>query len=77
LKYYCGDLGRFYFSRDELHPININNVSYSSFNNKIIKGRVINIKSKIKLSQTQGLEFFKNCSFIPFSFNEGEDLFVA
>ncbi len=76
LKYYCGDMSRFYYSRDELHPININNVSFSSFNNKIIKGKVINVSEKIKFSHTEGLEFFKNCSLIPFSLVESESLFI-
>ncbi len=69
-------MGRFYYSRDELHPININNVSFSSFNNKTIKGKVVNVSNKIKFSQTEALEFFKNCSLIPFSLEEVEILFI-
>jgi hypothetical protein len=69
---------KFYIPRDELLPVNINNCFISSINRKIVKGRAIKRSNKTVLSQTQALEWFKNCVSCPLSFEEVclEELFI-
>ena len=75
MKYHCNDLGKYYFIRDELHPVNINIASFSTLNGKIIKGKPV-IINKVKLSTSQALELFKNSSYIPSSLDESIDIFI-
>jgi len=66
LKFHCGDLGCFYIKRDELLPVNINNVGVSNFTGRVIKGRIISIKNVANISYSQALEWFKLTPFCPF-----------
>jgi hypothetical protein len=59
LKFHCSDYGYFFSIREEFLPVNINNQVVSTYNGKIIKGRIINIKNILNLSSSQALEWFK------------------
>ncbi len=64
-KYYCDDVKKFYFVREEILPVNINVVNISSINNKKIRGCPLTVNEKCVLSISQSLEWFKYVSICP------------
>jgi hypothetical protein len=64
MKYSCDDIGYFFCIPEEIFPDNTLKNSLSSINGKVIKGVCINHRG-VRMSSSQGLEWFKFSSSCP------------